>query len=144
MLFQPVHVERPHLLRQPVDDLDTRQITLVHGAIEALPREGFLMQRSIRVAVEIASIFVFQLVDAFHGTVDECPGEVLVRQPFAADNRVHEMTLDGVARGDGNVIAALNHARAPRFANETLDREGDVEIRVRLRRVQRGKQAGAA
>ena len=39
MLFEPADRPRPHLLHQPVDDLDAGEIALVHGAIEGLARQ---------------------------------------------------------------------------------------------------------
>ena len=97
VLFQPADRRpRPHLLHQPVDDLDAGEVALVHGAIEGLAGERLAVQRAVGIAVEEAADLVFKFVDALDGGGDECPGQRLVRQPFAALDRVHEMALDRV------------------------------------------------
>ena len=94
------------------------------------PGEGLLMDRSVGIAVEETAELVLQLADARARLVDEQPGEVLIVQPGAALDRVHEMTLDGIARRKRHVVAALHHARAAAFAEQALDRDGDVEIGI--------------
>jgi hypothetical protein len=54
------------------------------------------------------------------------------------------MALDRVARVERHVVAALHHARAATLPEQTLGRDGDVEIGIRLVRMQRREQAGAA
>ena len=60
------------------------------------------------------------------------PGEFLVRQPFAALDRVHEMALDRVAGIERDVVAALHHARAAALPEQSLGRDRDVEIGIGL------------
>ena len=73
------------------------------------------------------------------------PRELLVVEPVAALDRVHEMALDRVARRERDVVAALHHARAAAFAEQALHRDGDVESRDwRCLRVQRREQPRAA
>ena len=55
----------------------------------------------------------------------ERPREVLVGQPLAAFDRVHEVALDRIARGERDVVAALDHARAAALAEQALHRDGD-------------------
>ena len=94
------------------------------------PGEGLLVDGAVRIAVEEAAELVLQLVDALDGAGHQRPGEILVGQPFAALDGVHEMALDRVARGERDVVAALHHARAAAFAEQSLHRDGDVERRV--------------
>ncbi len=49
-----------------------------------------------------------------------------------------------VAGIERDVVAALHHAGAAAFAEQTLARDGDVEIGIGFERVQRGEQPGAA
>src|SRR5580693_7249054 len=144
MLFEPPDRPRPHLLHQPVDDLDAREVALVHGAIECLAGEGLAVQRPVGIAIEEATDLVFQLLHPLDGLGDQGPGQLLMRQPFAAFDGIHEMALDGVAGIKRDVVAALHHAGAAAFAEQTFADDGDVEIGVRLQRMQRGKQPGAA
>ena len=96
------------------------------------------------VAVEKAAELVFELVDALHRPVHQRPGEILVGQPLAALDRVHEVALDRIAGRERDVVAALDHPRAAAFAEQALHRNSHGEIRVRLLRMQRGKESGAA
>jgi len=144
VLLESPEVARPDLLGEPVDDLDTREVTLVHGAVEGLPGEGLLVDRAVRIAVEEAAELVFQLADAFHCERHQLPGELLVGQPLATLDGVHEVALDRVARRERHVVAALHHARAAALAEQALDRDCDRQLGRRLVRVQRGEQSGAA
>ena len=140
MLLEPAHVERQHLLHHPVDDLDAGQVALVHGAVEALPRERLQVDGAVRVAVEEAADLVLQLLDALHRALDQLPREILARQPLAADDGVHEVALDGVFRGDCDVVASLHHASAAGLAEQPLDRHRDLGVRMGLLRMQGGEQ----
>ena len=144
MLLQPIDAARPHLFGQPIDDLDAGQVALVHRAVEGLPGERLLVDGAVGIAVEKAAEFVFQLVDALDRTVDQRPRQILVRQPRAADDRVHEMPLDRIARRERDVVAALHHARAAAFAEQALDGDGDRQRGIGGVRVQGGEQPGAA
>jgi hypothetical protein len=144
MLLQAFDVARPDLLGEPVDDLDAGEIALVHGAIETLPGEGLLVHRAIRIAVEEAAQLVLELVDALHRERHQLPGEILVRQPLAALDRVHEVPLDRIARRKRDVVAALHHARAAALAEQALHRDRDRQPGRSLVRVQRREQARAA
>src|SRR5262249_1319327 len=106
--------------------------------------EGFLMDGAVGVAVEEAAELVFQLVDSFDGERHQLPGEILVRQPLAALDRVHEVALDRVFLGERDVVTALHHARAAAFAAQSLARDGDRELGRGLVRVQRSEETGAA
>src|SRR5438552_12407541 len=54
------------------------------------------------------------------------------------------MPLDGILRRQRNVVATLHHTGAAALSEQTLHRDGDVELGPRLLGVQRGEQAGAA
>ena len=129
---------------EPVHDLDAGEIALVHGAVEGLPGERLLVDRAVGVAVEEAAELVLELVDPLDRAVDERPREILVGQPLAAFDRVHEMALDRIARRERDVVAALDHPRAAAFAEQALDGDRDVQRRVRGVRVQRREESGAA
>ena len=98
-------------------------------AVGGLPGKGLLMQRAIGVAVEEATDFIFQLVDAHHRLFAEFPRHVLIGQPFAALYGVHEMPLDTIAPAQRHVIATLHHARATAFPDEALDGNGNPRAR---------------
>ena len=122
---------RPDLLGQPVDDLDAGEVALVHRAVERLAGERLLVDRAVGIAIEEAAELVLQLVDALDRAGDERPREILVGQPLAAFDRVHEMALDRIAGGKRDVVAALDHARAAAFAEQSLDRDRDRQRRDR-------------
>src|SRR6185312_1138798 len=96
------------------------------------------------IAVEEAAEVGLELADALRRSLDQQPGQVLIVEPAAAFDRVHEMALDRIVRRQRDVVAALHHARAAAFAEQALDRDGDVEIGVGLLGVQRREQPGAA
>ena len=145
VLLEPLDARRPHLLGEAVDDLDAGEVALVHGAVEGLAGEGLLVQRAVGIAVEEAAELVLQLADALDRLRDERPREVLVGQPLAALDRVHEVALDGVAGRERHVVAALHHARAAALAEQALHRDGDRRARApALVRMQRGEQARPA
>ena len=75
---------------------------------------------------------------------DQQPRQLLLVEPAAALDGVHEMPLDRVGRRERDVVAALHHAGAAAFAEQALHRDGDVELGPRLLGVQRREQAGAA
>ena len=118
---------------QPVDDLDAGQVALVHGAVERLPGKRLLVDRAVGIAIEKAAELVLELVNALDRTGHQRPREILVGQPLAAFDRVHEMALDRVAGGQRDVVAALDHARAAAFAEQALDRDRDRQRGIGLR-----------
>jgi hypothetical protein len=130
MILDAADVAPPHLLGEAVDDLDAGQIAFVHGAVEGLPGEGLLMHGAVRIAVEEAAEFGFQFADALGCGLNQQPRKILVVEPAAAFDRVHEMALDRIARRQRDIIAALHHARAAAFAEQALHGNGDVEIRI--------------
>ena len=144
VIFQPLHIAAPDLLGQPVDDLDAGQIAFMHGAVEGLPGEGLLVHGAVGIAVEEAAEFGLQFADAARRGLDQQPGEILVVEPAAAFDGVHEMPLDRVRGRQRDVVAALHHAGAAAFAEQAFDRDGDVEFGIGFFRVQRGEQPGAA
>jgi len=144
MFLQPVDPPRPDLLGEAVDDLDAGEVAFVHRAVEGLAGEGLLVDRAVGVAVEEAAELVFQLADAHLRLGHQRPGEVLVVEPAAALDRVHEMALGRIAGGKRHVVAALHHAGAAALAEQAFDRDGDVQLRIDLVRMKGGEQAGAA
>ena len=141
VLFKSPNWPRHHLFHQPADDLDAGEIALVHGAIGGLAGEGLMMEGAVGVAVEKTADLVFQLLHAGHRGLAKPPGHRLVRQPLAAFDRVHEMPLDRIAWPERYVVAALHHARAAAFAEQSLDRDGHPKIGRRLHRMQRRKES---
>ena len=144
VVLEPPHVAAPDLLGEPVDDLDAGEVALVHRAVEGLAGERLLVDRAVRVAVEEAAELVLQLEDAHLRLRDEQPGEILVVQPLAAVDRVHEVALDRVAGRERDVVAALHHAGAAAFPEQALDRDRDLELGRRVLGMQRREQPGAA
>jgi len=116
----------------------------MHGAVECLSGKCLLMHRAVGIAVEKATELVLEFTDPHLRAGDQHPCEVLIVQPLAAFDRVHEVALDRVARRKRDVVAALHHTCAAAFAEQTFDRDRDIEIGRGLLRMQRGKQAGAA
>jgi hypothetical protein len=114
VLLQAPRSAHPRLLRQAVDDLDAGEVALVHRAVEGLAGEGLLVDRAVGVAVEEAAELVLELVDALDRPRDQRPRQVLVGQPLAALDGVHEVALDRVAGRERHVVAALDHARCSR------------------------------
>ena len=144
MLLHPLDAARPHLLGQSIDDLDAGQVALVHGAVDGLAGEGLEVQAAIGIAVEEAAPAVLQLDDAFDRAFDQPPGEILVVQPLAAFDRVHEVAFERVTRSQRHVVSALDHAGAAALAEQAFHRDGDLEVRVLVMRMQRCQQPGAA
>ena len=144
VVLEAADIGGQHLFHQPVDDLDAGQIALVHRAVEALAGERLLMHGAVGVAVEETADLVLEFHDALLGAGDQLPGEVLARQPGATDDGVHEVALDRIPFGDGDVVTALDHARAAGLAHEPLDRDGDAEIGPGAPRMERREQPGAA
>ena len=108
-------------------------------AVKGLPRERLLVERAVRVAVKEAADFVLKLMDAGDGGFDQPPRHILMRQPFSALNRVHEMPLNRIAGIEGDVVSALHHPRAAAFPDKAFDRQRDLSVRRGLLRVEGGK-----
>ena len=144
MLLKPFNGAREHLLHQPIDDFDAGEITLVHGSVGGLARKSLLVQGAIAVAIEEAAKLVLQFADTQHRLFAEAPGHVLIGQPFAAIDRIHEVALNGVTAPERHVVAALHHPGAAGFAHKPLNRDRDPRaFRGRLLRMERCKQARA-
>ena len=128
VLLQPLDRPRPHLLHQPVDDLDAGEVALVHGAVEGLAGEGLAVQRAVGVAVEEAADLVLELVHALDGAVvtsvqaSSWSGSHLPPSMVSMKWRSTESP-----RIERDVVAALHHARAAAFAEQALAGDGDVE-----------------
>ena len=120
MFFKFFNRASKNLFHQAIDDLNTCQVTLVHGTVCGLSGKRFLVERSVFIAVEKAADLVFKLVDADYCLLAQAPRHVLVRQPFAAIDRVHEMALNGIATAECNIVAALHHTCATAFADQPL------------------------
>ncbi|MNC87084.1 hypothetical protein D3C83_27820 [compost metagenome] len=102
------------------------------------------MDGPVGIAIEEAAQFVFQFMNALDRPVHQQPRQILVGQPLAAFDGIHEMPLDRIAGGKRNVVAALHHARAAAFAEQPLDGDGDRKLRRCALRMQRGEQARPA
>ena len=62
VFFEAFDRQRQHLLHQAIDDLDPGQVALVHGAVERLPGEGLVMQRTVRFTIEKAAELVLEFL----------------------------------------------------------------------------------
>src|SRR5690606_40167567 len=70
-------------------------------------------------------IFILELTHALDGACHQRPGELLMRQPLAALDGIHEVALDRVALVQGNVVAALDHPCAATLPEQPLRGDGD-------------------
>ena len=93
VLFHPLDRAAEHLLHQPADNLDAREVALVNRPIERLSGEGLVVQRTIRISVEEAADFVLELAHPHDCGLAKPPRDGLVRQPLATDDGVHEVTF---------------------------------------------------
>ena len=129
VFFQAFHrpggCARHDLLEQAVHNFNAGQVAFMHGAVESLTGEWFLVNGTVGVAVEEATVFVFQLMHARDGELAQRPCDALVRQPLAALDGVHKMLLHRIAAAERGVVAALHHARAAAFAEQPFGRDGD-------------------
>ena len=139
MILQAVHVAAPNLFGEAIDNLDAGQVAFVHGAVEGLPGKGLLMHGAVRIAVEEAAELGFQFTNAFRRRAHQKPSEVLVVEPAAALDRVHEMALDRILGRERDIVAALHHAGAAAFSEQAFHRDGDVKIGIGFLGVQRGE-----
>ena len=126
MFLQSFDGARQHLFHQAVDDFDTGQVALVNGPVRGLAGKGLVVQCAVGVAVEKTADFVFQLLHPHHGLFAQPPGHILIGQPLATFDRIHEMPLDRVAMAQRDIIAALHHAGTAAFSDQPLDRDGDL------------------
>jgi hypothetical protein len=67
MFLETTNIACPHLLGQPVDDLDAGKVALVHRAVEGLAGERLLVDRAVGIAVEEAAELVFEFLYSFNG-----------------------------------------------------------------------------
>jgi len=134
----------PHLLGEPVHDLDAGQISLVNGPVVRLAGEGLLVDAAVGVPVEKAAVATFQLQHAPRRLGDESPDELLVVDPAAARQGVEEVRIEGVGRGEHGVVAALDHPRAAGAAEQPFDDDGHRQVRRAVRGVQSRAEPGAA
>src|SRR3972149_851417 len=141
---EPAPAPPPPLPGEPVDDLDAGQVALVDGAVKSLSRKGLLVNGAVGIAIEEAAERVLELAHARGRIVHQETGKILVVQPAAALDGIHEMAFDAVAGSERDVVAALHHAGAAAFPEQTFDRDGDVEIGIGLLGMERGEKAGAA
>lgn len=61
--FQNGNLPLEYLFGRAADDLDTRQVSLVDGAVEALPGKGLLVDVPVRTPVEETAADGFQFLD---------------------------------------------------------------------------------
>src|SRR5579872_4853187 len=126
MLLQLLHGTGKHLLHQPADDLDASQVAFVNGPICRLSGECFLMQGPVRIAIKEATDLILEFPDANDSLLAQLPCHVLVGKPFPADDRIHEVTLDGITSTKGDIVASLHHAGAAALPNESFDGNRDL------------------
>ena len=144
MLLHALDFSCPNLLGQAIDDLYASLIAFVHRAIKRLSSKRLLMHRAVGIAIKEAAKLIFKFMNTFDGFGHQRPSQILIRQPLAALDGVHEMPLDRVARRQRHVVAALHHARTAALAEEALHGHGDLQLRGSLMGVQRGEQPSTA
>src|SRR5262249_501757 len=110
VVFQTPCLAPPDLLGKPVDDLNAGEIALVHGPVKCLTSKRLLMHGSVGVAVEEATNVVLEFADTHWRLRYKRPGELLIVEPRAAFDRVHEVALDRIILGDCDVVTTLHHA----------------------------------
>ncbi len=98
------------------------------GSVVRLAREGLLMDAAVGVTVEEAPVAALELQHATGGFRDERPDQLLVIDPAAAGQRVEEVRVEGIGRGEHGVVAALDHPRAAGPAEQALDDDGDRKM----------------
>src|SRR5262249_9550507 len=116
VIFQSWNATAPHLFHQPVHDLDAGEIPTVYSAIIRLPREGFLMDGTVRITIKEATHPRFKLANALRGCLHERPGEFLVIEVRAPLNRILEVLRERILGMQDSVVAPLHHACAAGFA----------------------------
>ena len=94
MLFHALDFSSPHLLCQPIDDLDAGLIAFVNRAVKRLAGKCFLMHGTVGIAIKKAAEFIFKFVNALDRFRDQCPRQILIGQPLTALDRVLKMPLD--------------------------------------------------
>ena len=144
MFFQQFNGSRTHLLCQPVHDFDSGQVAFVHSPVEGLPGERFLMNCAIRVAIKKTAVPVFQFSDPSRRVRNQCPGKLLVIDPFAAFDGVAKMRFNRIAFAQNDVVTTLNHSGTARFADQPLGCHCDAVCRIAVVRMNCSKQTGTA
>ena len=116
----------------------------MHCAIECLAGKRLVMQRTIVVAIKETSKLIFQFLHPRDRGLTQAHRHILIWQPLATIDGIHEMTFHRVTGRQGNVVATLHHARATTFTEQTLNCNSDMEVWIGLARVQSREQAGTS
>ena len=95
------------------------------GSVKCLTRKCFLMKCAIRITIKKTANFIFQLMYPRHCRADQTPCHILIRQPLAANDCIHEMALHRVLWVQCHIITTLHHACAATFPNQALYRYSD-------------------
>ena len=144
-LLEHGHVgARLHLLAEPVHDLDAGEIALVDGAVVTLAGERLLVDAPLGRPIEEAAVARLQLQHAARGLAAQRPHHLLIVDPSPALQRVGEVGVQRIGGGEYRVVAALDHARAARAAEQALDDHGHAERGRSVSGVQRGAEPGPA
>src|SRR6266545_2384624 len=94
--------------------------------------------------VEEAAVLRLELEHALRSFGDQRPDQLLIVDPAAALKRVEKMRVERIGLAEHGIVAALDHARAARAAEQTLDDNGDGERGRPVRGVKRCAEPGAA
>ena len=133
-----------NVVAQSRHDLDAGQVADVDGAVERLPRKGFLVDAAIRRPIEHAADLVLQLPDNAGRILHQRPRQVLIIQESTAAHRVLEVRLHRIHFIERDVVPTLHHAGATALAEHPFRNEENFLLRVAPMRMQRRHQARAA
>src|SRR5690554_4404774 len=92
--------------------------------IKGLPSERFTVQRAIVVTIEKASHFIFKLKYPLWCSFNQAPGQLLIGNPIATVNRIHEVTFNRITTIQGNVVPTLNHTSTATLAQQAFNGDG--------------------
>ena len=143
MFVEKGHVGGQDVFLEAGHNLDARQVSPVHRAVETLPREGLLVDVTPAVTVEEATELL-QFGNDSGGVIDQDPSQFLVVDERTALDGVFEMLLERVVRVQDGVVAALHHPGAAALPYLPLGYHDDMQAGVLAVSVQRGHQPGAA
>ena len=104
------------------------------GAVVALAGERLLVDAPLGRAIEEAAVARLQLQHAPRRLRDQRPHQLLVVDEAAALQRVGQVGVERVGRGEDRVVAALDHARAAGAAEQPLHDDGHSSDGRRRRR----------
>ena len=141
MFVEKGHVRGKYVFLEAGHDLDARQVSPVHRAVETLAREGLLVDVTPAVTVEEATELL-QFGDDPGRVIDQHPSQFLVVDERTALDGVFEVLLERVVGVQHGVVAALHHPGAAALPYLPLGHHDDMQAWVLAVGVQRGHQPG--